>query len=52
MAVITFIVFGQQQFRSSGNAMRNLFYFSTSQGDSTLHVASKKAGIIAQLREM
>jgi hypothetical protein len=49
MGVITPVQPGTQQYRLSGNAMRNFLYFGTAPGNTQLYVAEKKNGLVSQL---
>ena len=49
VAIIKPVLPGVPDFRLSGNAMRNYFYFATAPGNTTLYVAKKKNGIVTQL---
>jgi len=49
VGVITPVQQGTQQYRLSGNAMRNFLYFGTAPGNAQLYVAEKKNGLVGQL---
>jgi hypothetical protein len=49
VGVITAVQQGVQQYRLSGNAMRNFLYFGTAPGNAQLYVAEKKNGLVSQL---
>lgn len=49
LAIIKPILPGASDYRLSGNAMRNHFYFATAPGNTMLYIAKKKNGIVTQL---